>query len=287
MCLFGGNFISRARQAIQIGQHRPARHDVGVFRIHVEQVYLVRQRDPVGDAVARDDRPEAARDRVAGGRADTSACRIADDDRRVNAESGQHRLQMGAVEGAREFLHQQMVGRLDRQPRVDSRTGRAVEQLQHERDLLPEHPRIGEILVIGDGREDHGGSDPPRRRINRLDTRHMRVHVDIHLARFGDAATHVDHENGRPVAKAHTLAETDLVIIALLLVDLLQARSSAVAGPQSALPDPLGPRSRLPRPRPGRKCRRRPIVDTADNRPLQRSGELCVPRVDGRKKSSR
>ena len=205
-----------ARKAVQIADDRRAGDDIGVFRIHVEQVDGMGKLRAVGHAILRHDGPETARYRIAHSRAYAPAGGIADDNRGVHADPGQHRLQVGAVEGARELLHHQVIGRQHRQARVDVHQRRSVEEVLHQPRLLSEHPGVGKVRMVGDGREDDRGPDAAGRIEYGCDTRNMRIHVDIHLAGLGDAAAHVDDQYGRPAPETGALAEADIVVMGLL-----------------------------------------------------------------------
>ena len=60
------------------------------------------------------------------------------------------------MECARHLLDEQVVGVLHGEARIDLHPFGAVDEVPHEAGLPSEHPGVGEIGVIGDGREHDG-----------------------------------------------------------------------------------------------------------------------------------
>ena len=81
----------RRRHALDVVERLLERDDVGVLRLDVEQVRLVRRLRPVADALARHERRLAVLEQVDRGRADAAARRRAAEDHRVDALRDQDR----------------------------------------------------------------------------------------------------------------------------------------------------------------------------------------------------
>src|ERR1700730_3011285 len=200
-------------EALEVAQDIGRAHDVGVFRVHVEERGFVGTGRPVADALARHDDAVPARAGVHHARPHAAGRGTTGNDQRVAPEGCQEALERRAEEGRCHLLDDDVVTRVGGDAAVDlDGLAAFLEQLE-ERHLDAEEAcvePVGAVLGhrVDDGRAGGPGGGQERGRL---------VHGIAHAAaaqigRVGAAVEEVHHEHRGTAAEADAAAELLLAI---------------------------------------------------------------------------
>ena len=185
------------------------RNDIPVLGVDVEKARAVWLGIDVGDALPRDEGPEAALQRVDDRRPHATARRAAADDDGVDAFGPQDRAQPGPVERARELLRHELLLTPLAESHVDLDVGGTRAGEPQGRALLEEQPGIAQVgSLIGDAAEDHAHAgcsrsvQQPSRLLDRL-----REVASAGDRRIDEAALEVDDQDDGPRPHPDATAE--------------------------------------------------------------------------------
>ena len=185
--------------------------DVGVLRLDVEQVRVVRRLRPVADALARHDRRESVLQQVDGRGANASARGRAAQDHRVDALRDEHGGEVGAEEPGSSLLHEHRLVLAGVEPWIDLRPGASELEDSERRHLLHPEAPVLEARLEGNRRVDDrqpllaGGIEQPPGCL------HLRAQIGAERAlRVGEPAREIDHEDRGMLPERDRLPEPRL-----------------------------------------------------------------------------